>query len=473
MTKAWFLETSEIIKGFMDSSVIMQWNNVRKSILILLMGGFYYLFWVIWLAFSFYSPSLTQWINPDYFVIYFYVFVLGTLLFFVLSYITYHYRQRPFIQRYMPYAAVAYLGIMMLLAGYSIGIISPATIAGYINLVTVGLVLHERRMIYPTFVPITLLLLFLIVMSANEMVVYAPLFSEMLNNQVLYENPYWIGSMIFLYTPIFIAGLGLFEVLLTQWRNRELLINEISRKDALTGIDNRRSIGQYLEEIERHKIAYAVVLLDLDYFKQINDQYGHESGDLVLIEVAKILKQHVIRSDQSPTAFQKSKIKLKPLNDQDVNNQGAGDPESYQQKNYHLKNSAQQNTDQENLVHFKKSTLKSKWAFQSFQSNLTQKDVVGRYGGEEFIIIFVNQTLEYVLKKTELCRQMIEQAVIHTEDHPAFSLTASFGVAFSQDEITKVDTIRMADQALYQAKHNGRNQVICFNSEVSLFQQQG
>ena len=463
MTKAWFLETSEIIKGFMDSSVIMQWNNIRKSILILLMGGFYYLFWVIWLAFSFYSPSWMQWINPDYFPFYFSVFVLGTLLFFVLSYITYHYRQRSFIQRYMPYAAVAYLGIMMLLAGYSIGIISPATIAGYINLVTVGLVLHERRMIYPTFVPITLLLLFLIVMSANEMVVYAPLFSEALNNQVLYENPYWIGSMIFLYTPIFIAGLGLFEVLLTQWRNRELLINEISRKDALTGIDNRRSIGQRLEDIERYKIPYAVVLLDLDYFKQINDQYGHESGDLVLIEVAKILKQQVIRSDQSPRAFKQSKIKLKSFDDQDANNRETDYQKNDLQEKYATKKS----------VHFKKSTLKSKWAFQSLQNDLTQHDLVGRYGGEEFIIIFVNQTLEYVLKKTESCRQMIEQALIQTEDHPTFSFTASFGVAFSQDGITKVDTIRMADQALYQAKHHGRNQVVCYNSEVSLFQQQG
>lgn len=444
----WFKKTSDQIHRFMDSSVIMQWDNIRKSLLILITGGVYYFIWVIWLLVSYLHPDLQHWINDEYFFSFFIFFIVATLIYFALTYTTYHYREQPWVQRYMPYVAVAYLGCSLLFAGYSIGISSPATIAGYINLVTVGLVLHERKIIYPTFIPITALLLFTIMMCAYGYFAYAPIFSEELNQLTLYQNEYWVMSMMVLYVPIFIAGIGLFEVLLTQWRNRETLINHISRKDPLTGINNRRTLGTHLAQLEELQLDYAVVLLDLDFFKKINDQYGHEAGDIVLMTVAQILYEQVeCRDECCDSIFHAFKHDLETL-----------------------KQEVSTSEPNQNQLH-KKTDQQFKINQGSSAGQQCPHSLVGRYGGEEFMLLFVQQPLQYVLKTTERCRQIIAQTPITTEDGVKFSISASFGVAFSQSGVKKEDIIRQADEALYQAKHQGRNQVLCYHSQIELFEQ--
>jgi diguanylate cyclase (GGDEF)-like protein len=73
-----------------------------------------------------------------------------------------------------------------------------------------------------------------------------------------------------------------------------------ARTDELTGLANRRGFKQYLGETEQRsgkgRESFAVMVGDLDHFKQINDEYGHEVGDLVLREVAKTLKT-LVRSE--------------------------------------------------------------------------------------------------------------------------------------------------------------------------------
>lgn len=74
-----------------------------------------------------------------------------------------------------------------------------------------------------------------------------------------------------------------------------------ARTDELTGLANRRGFRQYLGEPEQRSDksngSFAVIIGDLDHFKQINDQYGHEVGDFVLKEIAKILKSLVREED--------------------------------------------------------------------------------------------------------------------------------------------------------------------------------
>lgn len=88
--------------------------------------------------------------------------------------------------------------------------------------------------------------------------------------------------------------------------NREL--TEASLTDALTGLRNRRYLKFYLEQApkaplpdgERRHLApghFTFCLFDLDHFKQINDRYGHETGDAVLVEVARRLRTHLRDSD--------------------------------------------------------------------------------------------------------------------------------------------------------------------------------
>ncbi len=72
-----------------------------------------------------------------------------------------------------------------------------------------------------------------------------------------------------------------------------------AKTDELTGLSNHRGFKQYLGEVEQRtemKNSFAVIVGDLDHFKQINDQYGHEVGDFVLRETAKTLKS-LVRSE--------------------------------------------------------------------------------------------------------------------------------------------------------------------------------
>jgi diguanylate cyclase (GGDEF)-like protein len=72
-------------------------------------------------------------------------------------------------------------------------------------------------------------------------------------------------------------------------------------KDSLTGLYNRRFLEGYVDilssEIEREKKNAAVLMADLDYFKKVNDVYGHQVGDRVLQTLARILRNTVRRSD--------------------------------------------------------------------------------------------------------------------------------------------------------------------------------
>jgi diguanylate cyclase len=73
-----------------------------------------------------------------------------------------------------------------------------------------------------------------------------------------------------------------------------LALRDASNQDALTGLPNRRPMIERLrDEASRHvryQRPFSVAMLDIDHFKQINDRYGHEIGDKVLIEVARVLK---------------------------------------------------------------------------------------------------------------------------------------------------------------------------------------
>lgn len=81
-------------------------------------------------------------------------------------------------------------------------------------------------------------------------------------------------------------------------RNKELAI--LSLTDPLTNMANRRHAMQQLSllwsESEKHNLPLSCLMIDIDYFKQINDTHGHDMGDVVLIELAKVF-QHEIRTD--------------------------------------------------------------------------------------------------------------------------------------------------------------------------------
>ena len=74
-------------------------------------------------------------------------------------------------------------------------------------------------------------------------------------------------------------------------------LKKLIEKDALTGLYNRRSLKNKLEDMQKNANSFCVALGDIDFFKKVNDNYGHAVGDEVLKNVAEIIKQSLRESD--------------------------------------------------------------------------------------------------------------------------------------------------------------------------------
>lgn len=160
-------------------------------------------------------------------------------------------------------------------------------------------------------------------------------------------------------------------------------LEHLAITDKLTGINNRLKIDELLQnEIvrsKRYNHAFGFAIIDIDNFKSINDNYGHQVGDSVLIKIAKILKE-----------------------------------------------------------------------------NIRNVDYLGRWGGEEFVIICPETSLEGTLKLMEDLKKTIE-----AEKFEAIgTVTASFGLTLFDLEDDASTILKRADDALYKAKDDGRNKVV-------------
>ncbi len=191
------------------------------------------------------------------------------------------------------------------------------------------------------------------------------------------------GGDDFLTKPISTAAL---VHAVTTRAQRARSMRALMIRDSLTGLLNHSATATLLEiEVERAQrsgIPLSVVMLDIDYFKNVNDTYGHGVGDSVLRDLARLLQQRLRRSD-----------------------------------------------------------------------------VIGRYGGEEFLLILPGMTGTTTLQRLDAIR-MSFAALRHPADTGSFHVTFSAGIATLRTQYS--DPIRImqaADSALYAAKRNGRNQV--------------
>ncbi|MEN3754159.1 GGDEF domain-containing protein [Mangrovibacter sp. SLW1] len=152
--------------------------------------------------------------------------------------------------------------------------------------------------------------------------------------------------------------------------------------DPLTGLLNRRGF-MTLASISGKHSDNAIISLDLDHFKRVNDTWGHDTGDKVLVMVSGILK-----------------------------------------------------------------------------TICRETDLVGRFGGEEFVILLPGTSTENAEKIAERIRCTIEQ-----EKRPDLpSVTISAGIAALEDADSIDEAIKMTDIALYEAKDQGRNRVVLYRS---------
>ena len=169
-----------------------------------------------------------------------------------------------------------------------------------------------------------------------------------------------------------------------QRQTHEVLVEQATH-DQLTGLFNRRHVEDVLrkelDRAQRHARPLAVAMLDADHFKNINDTYGHQTGDEVLRAISDRCRR----------------------------------------------------------------TLRS-------------NDVLGRYGGEEFLIVFPETNLEEAGAVAERLRVAVAESPIQVGDN-ALAVTVSIGVASFAAGQDLEKLFERADSALYAAKQDGRNLV--------------
>jgi polar amino acid transport system substrate-binding protein len=202
------------------------------------------------------------------------------------------------------------------------------------------------------------------------------------NPSVDYKKYWYVGISV------------VFVVLMLIWWNRSLKIingklKESQRKlellsitDPLTKTFNRLKMDEvFSQEIKtgkRYHSPLSVIMLDIDHFKKINDEFGHIVGDSVLKKIAQVIK-----------------------------------------------------------------------------SSLRTNDFLGRWGGEEFLIICPSTNID----KAKMVAEKLRAALVNTPFTPLKKVTASFGVAEWEVEESQDSLISRADSALYRSKNDGRNRV--------------
>jgi diguanylate cyclase (GGDEF)-like protein len=183
-----------------------------------------------------------------------------------------------------------------------------------------------------------------------------------------------------------VPGIRSCSVDITERKKTEGELELAAMYDPLTGLMNRRFISENLKhEISRclrSENPFSLVLGDLDYFKSINDQYGHECGDEILKHVTRLMADSV-----------------------------------------------------------------------------RAQDMVSRWGGEEFLILLPDTSLNGARVLAKKLRRVVEANSFVYNGH-GIKVTISFGVSECDCQESPDACIREADKKLYEAKKRGRNRVV-------------
>ena len=167
---------------------------------------------------------------------------------------------------------------------------------------------------FTLWLPFIYILSFLILSTNRALLLSILFFSFMLILGLAACMDFLVKGLVFpdisLLVEIYIASVFYITLLYLVARIKERYISQravadnmskLAMIDSLTQVDNRRLLNQYLEEevyrAERHKQPLSVLLFDLDWFKRINDFFGHNTGDKILQEVAQQLRQNIRTSD--------------------------------------------------------------------------------------------------------------------------------------------------------------------------------
>lgn len=237
-----------------------------------------------------------------------------------------------------------------------------------------------------------------------NLLVYSVPFSTFIVGLLFFQkNPVLLNSNIINGSIFFIAVIIISKIIYDSQFNqmsKNILLEEANRKlnymsthDPLTGLSNRRNFEIHAEQrmkiINQHGGGSVLLLMDIDYFKNINDKFGHPVGDMVLKEVSNVLL-----------------------------------------------------------------------------GNIKDTDLATRWGGEEFLILLFQTSMDEACILSDKIRAAIEKMIIII-DNTKINVTASFGLAQIRGNFSNSfdASYKLADKALYKAKEQGRNKVVAAKEE--------
>ena len=120
------------------------------------------------------------------------------------------------------------------------------------------------------------------------------LVSERFVRPMAYLNAFFVCTIVLAFTLLFVTEVA---TMLSKLDATNKRLEFIATHDALTGLYNRHSLKTLFRELEQSKKPYCVVLGDIDDFKQVNDTYGHDCGDIVLKSVAEVISRNIGEND--------------------------------------------------------------------------------------------------------------------------------------------------------------------------------
>ena len=365
---------------------ILDWDLVKKSQLILLYASFIAaVIYFIQIKYMYHPLANTellvkfQWLYPSVFILNILLILFGFLI-----------KNKPNVHIYYVLFLSVYYPFSLLGLPIGIGLLNMLNGVIFMGIIFTALLLFPRFSVYFGLVAYVIAFYLLCALTVLGYLDYAMAYKPytLLHKDV--QSAQIIYSMF--YTTLYaVFTIALFDISIERWRRYNSKIQKLSCTDELTGLLNRRGVKQVVDfQMQQAQIIQretSLIMVDIDNFKKINDQYGHYQGDLVLRHVADILKQ-----------------------------------------------------------------------------NLRANDVIARYGGEEFVVLLPFTSIENAVALAEGCRKALQQSSIAVNETERLYVQACFGVSSTaRMDFDYMKLFGQADKALYQAKHNGKNQVRTFS----------